>query len=213
MLVEDNREYRNVLEITLRRAKGIDLVGSSGTAERALDLLKDQQEQHKVDVLLLDLQLPGISGLDAIPHFRQLIPDLKIIVLTQSDKEADVLTAIKRGANGYLLKSTSVDEISENIEFVVNGGASIAPMVAHYVLKMIQQPSPHAATPDEITSLTEREIEVLKLIGEGYVKKEIAKSLDLSYFTVAAHIRNIYEKLGVLNAPAAIAEAYKSGVL
>ncbi|MFC5050761.1 response regulator [Rubritalea spongiae] len=209
ILIEDNESYRNVIKRALNRASVMKLLCQFGTAEIALRTLRDDPPSPTVDVVLLDLNLPGMSGLEALPYFRQSLPDAKVIILTQSDKEADVLGSIALGASGYLLKSASNKEIKEAIHTVMGGGASLDPKVAQFILKTLE----HKPLKKEETSfLTDKELQVLTLISEGLEQKEIAAELSVSRNTVAFHIKHIYEKLDVQNAPSAVAQAFKKGI-
>ncbi|WPJ96304.1 response regulator transcription factor [Coraliomargarita algicola] len=208
MLVEDNREYRDVIDLALSRDDDLELMSEFVTAEIALR--KVQGNAPKLpDVLLLDLRLPGMSGLDALPHFNQAMPNAKVIILTQSDDQADVLQAISLGASGYLLKSSTLTEIKDGIRLVANGGASLEPSVAKFVLQTLQNKLP---TDQLDAALSEREQQVLELISEGLLKKEICGQLGIGYATVDTHVRHIYEKLNVKNAPAAVSKAFRLGL-
>jgi DNA-binding NarL/FixJ family response regulator len=210
MLVEDHPGYREVIERALKRVSHIDLISQYGTAEIALRNLQVAHERDTPDLVLLDLNLPGMSGLEAIGWFKTYLPRIEIIILTQSDNEADVMAAISRGAAGYLLKSATVNQIKEAIHTVAQGGASLDPNVARYILDKMKR----ASVPEQDhKSLSDRELEVLTLLSEGLVKKEIADRLQISVTTVAYHVRHIYEKLNVVNAPAAVARAFRSGIL
>jgi len=209
MLVEDHPEYRDVVELALEKERDIDLATQYGTAERALRSLGDCAASERPDIILLDLHLPGMSGLNAIPSFRDAAPDAKILVLTQSKKEADVLRAISVGASGYLLKSSTVLQIKEAIRNVMTGGASLDAGVAKYILRTFQSEHP-TVQPEK--SLSERELEILTLLADGLVKKQIAKQLQISYSTVDFHVRNIYDKLDVTNAPAAVNRAHRLNI-
>ena len=209
MLVEDNPEFRKVLRLALSREAAIELSSEFGTAEIALRSLRDGSVPGCPDVILLDLRLPGMGGLDALPHFTSTAPDAKVIVLTQSDCEADVLRAIALGAAGYLLKSSTITQIKDGIRTVIDGGASLDPGVAKYLFKTLQARLP-TATAEGL--LSDRELEILVLLGEGLVKKEIADRLGITYPTVDSHVQHIYEKLQVHNAPAAINIAHRLGI-
>lgn len=212
MLVEDHAGYREVITMALKREKDIELTAQFGTAEIALRKLQEIPKQDLPDLILLDLNLPGMSGLKAQPWFSEYAPEAKIIVLTQSDRKSDVLTAISQGASGYLLKSATVQQIKDGIYAVMNGGASLDPGMAKHILDSMKE-NTGTQDADIAKIITDREREVLSLISEGLVKKEIADKLNISVSTVVDHVRHIYEKLDVQNAPSAISKAYKSGLL
>lgn len=209
MLVEDSREYREVIRLAMERDDGLELVGEYGTAEIALRSLRDRKLRLRPDVILLDLRLPGMGGLDALPYLTESLPDSRVIILTQSNQEPDVLRAIALGAAGYLLKSSTATQIKEAIRVVTAGGASLDPGVARFLLDSLQSRLPKGVVE---RVLSEREMEILTLLGEGLVKKEIGDRLGIGYPTVDTHVRHIYEKLNVHNAPAAINVAHRLGI-
>jgi len=209
MMVEDHPEYREIVELALGKEPDMELTSQFGTTERALRSLRDR-ESEEPDIILLDLHLPGVSGLEAIPQLSTEIPRSKIIILTQSNREEDVLKAIMLGASGYLLKSSTVKQLTEGIRTVMEGGASLDAKLAKFVLKTLKTKLP----PSEIEHLlSKRELEVLTMLAEGRVKKEIAEGLHISLTTVVSHVGHIYEKLNAPNAPAAIAKAFQLGIL
>lgn len=210
MLVEDNPEYREGMAIALEVVPDISLTTQFGTAEIALRSLQEMAGANVPDIVLLDLNLPGLSGIEALPWFATYSPETPVIILTQSNREADVLAAITAGAAGYLLKSSTRDQLIEAIRLVKKGGSPIDPHIARYILQTLRE-RPRKANDER--ALSEREIEVLSLLGEGLVKKEIAGELGISSHTVDNHMRHIYEKLQVPNAPAAITKAFKAGIL
>ncbi|MGB1130247.1 MAG: response regulator [Haloferula sp.] len=210
ILVEDNPEYRRVIKRALDLAPDMDLIAKFGTAEQAIRELESSIPLREADVLLLDLNLPKASGLEALPWFKKAAPNLKVIILTQSDQAVDILTAIQQGVSGYLLKSSTISQIRDGIQAVMDGGASLDSSVANLIMNTLQQ---NLAPQDAQPILSEREQDVLQLLGEGFVKKEIADKLSISSHTVATHVRHIYEKLDVVNAPSAISMAYKKGLM
>lgn len=220
LIIEDSPSFRQALEITFQKEPDFGLSGAHSTAEVALRKLQGEKTISQPHVILLDLNLPGMSGLDAMNWIREYSPESKIIVLTQSEKEEDVLRAISQGAAGYLLKESSLEEIIDGIRTVLAGGTLLDSTIARFLSGALQQfsSSPHRGTVSETTgdllkTLSSREMEILSLLGEGLLKKEIADRLGIGFSTVATHIRNIYGKLQVENAPAAISKAYQKGLL
>lgn len=207
MLVEDNPRYRESIALALEESPDIQLIGEFGTAEIALRRLKAGASP---DLILLDLRLPGMDGLAAIPLFLAVAPAVKIMILTQSNSEADVLRAISLGASGYLLKSSTVDRTLEGIRTVMDGGASLDASIASFILNALQTRLPKE---DVDGLLTARQQEVLMLLSEGLLKKEIADRLSISYATVDEHVDHIYRRLGVRNAPSAVNKAHLLGLL
>ncbi len=211
MMVEDHAGYRQALELSLSRCENIELRSKYGTAEFALREIQYMAPLDVPDILLLDLNLPGMNGLESISWFRKYAPKLKIIVLSQSNAEEDILKAIRLGAAGYLLKSARFREIADGIQTVIDGGASLDPKIASFIMDRIKALQPDSK-PNPKT-LTDREIEALSLLSEGLSKKEIANRMNITTATVAYHVRNIFDKLDAFNAPAAVAKGFLSGIL
>lgn len=210
MLVEDNPQYREVIELALSDETDMELVAQFGAAEVALHSLRQPSISESIDIILLDIRLPGMNGVEAVSLIKQCAPKAKILMLTQSQMEVDVIKAIQAGAAGYLLKSSSIEEITDGIQSVLNGGAPLDRGVAKYLVKALNAKKPKPAFD---IKLTPRELDILELLSLGLVKKEIADKLDISAHTVAEYVKNIYGKLGVQNAPAAVTKAFKSGLL
>ena len=209
MLVEDHIGYRQTIAIALEQNENMELGSQFGTAEIALRNLQNAAPEDQPDVVLLDLNLPGMSGIEALPWIKQYAPDSEVIILTQSDNAADVTRGITEGAAGYLLKSATFKEITEGIQTVMEGGATLDPEVARFIINSLRG-KPKLTQPDK--ALSERELEVLELIGQGMAKKEIASHLKISITTVAYHVQHIYEKLKVPNAAAAVDRAHRLGL-
>ncbi len=211
MMVEDHAGYRQALERSLGRSESITLHSQYGTAEFALRDIQYADPANIPEILLLDLNLPGMKGLESIPWFKDYAPNMKIIVLSQSNAEEDILNAISLGASGYLLKSARFREIANGIQTVIDGGASLDPKIANFIMCKIKMLPPD--TEPRSNTLSARELETLSLLGEGFSKKEIADRMKISTATVAYHVRNIYNKLDAINAPAAVAKGFMTGIL
>jgi DNA-binding NarL/FixJ family response regulator len=210
MLVEDHAGYREVITRALKREATIELISQFSTAEFALRTLEHSKGDDLPDIVLLDLNLPKMSGLEAIPWIKDYSPDSKILIITQSDMEADVLKAIQSGASGYLLKSSTAKQVVEGIQMVMNGGAPLDAGVARFILDTLKSKLPKDKPKADLSN---RELEVLTLLAEGLARKEIAERLGISTYTIIYHIKHIFQKLEAINTPAAVSNAYKSGIL
>jgi len=146
MLVEDNPRYREVVTLALKEVSDLELISQFGTAEIALRSLQGRADTELPDLILLDLRLPGMDGLEALPQFLAAAPQARIMILTQSDEEADVLRAISAGASGYLLKSSTVSQITEGIRTVIAGGASLDAKVARFLVDTLRSKLPKEET-------------------------------------------------------------------
>ena len=161
------------------------------------------------DVILLDIGLKGESGVEGAAAIKSVHPRVHIIMFTVYEENEKIFNALRNGASGYLLKTSSADEILSAIEEVLNGGGPMSPVIAGKVLKMFQG-LPHA---NEKYNLSEREREVLNALVQGMTKKEISETMFISYHTVDSHIRNIYDKLHVNSKSAAVAKAVKERLI
>jgi DNA-binding NarL/FixJ family response regulator len=157
------------------------------------------------DVILVDVELPGMNGIEAVQRIKAISPITRIIMLTVFDDHDKIFKAVCAGASGYLLKTSPVEKIVESIRDVYSGGAPMTPRVAHSVLEMFSR----LMVPHQDYGLTAREQKILELMTEGLLKKEIADQLTLSYHTVDTHLRNIYAKLHVNTRSGAVAKALK----
>jgi len=199
-IIEDHRDFRQSLSFLLLSAGDFLVSWSFESAELALKNSSD------VDVILLDINLPAMSGIDAIVPLKVKHPESRIIMLTILEDDLNVLNAIKQGADGYLLKKTNPLKIMEAIRQVNEGGAPLTPSVARQVLGIFKTQSSQAG-PDY--HLTTREKEILDMIVGGAGTASIAQSLFISEETVRNHIRHIYEKLQVHTKAQAVAKAIK----
>ena len=209
LLVEDSASYARVIQRALGGDPKIGKVIQVGTAEMALRNL-DNPAEELPDLILLDLSLPGMDGIEAIPHFQRTSKESKIIVLTQSDREEDVLKAVSSGATGYLMKSSTSRQILEAVHSVMAGKAALDSEVSKYVLDALQKQPPKIELEQ---NLSKREMDTLILMAEGLSRKEIADRMGIGITTVVTNINRIYTKLEVNNAPAAVSKAYRSNLL
>lgn len=208
MVIEDNRIFRHAIAEALNENEAFSCIAEAVSSDEAFHLLEAGDLQP--DIMLLDLEMPGTHGLDALPRLREKLPASRVIILTQSDREVHILKAITRGASGYLLKTAPLQEIFDSIREVFNGGASLDPKLAHITLQLIRNTQPEV--PDEDDSLlTARELEVLELLSKGFVKKEIAAQFNLSPHAIDHRMRRIYQKLQVQNVAAAVTIAVRKG--
>lgn len=207
-LVEDNDAYRRGLSRALKSVDGLVCGRQFSSAESLFTALR---EKHLPDLILLDVQLPGIDGISAIAEIRLQSPDLKTLILTAFDDDEKIFRAVCAGASGYILKSSDRATIAAAVNEAVEGGAPMTPSVARKVLDHFATTKPAAER--ETYSLTEREKEILRLMAEGFIKKEIAVQLEISAHTVNTHIRNIYEKLHVNTNTGAVAKALREDLI
>jgi len=201
-LVEDNHTFRNVVARVLGQVAGLECSQQFSNAEDALAAL---HAGGVPDVMLLDVELPGQSGLEAVRKIKAICPSTRVVMLTVFEDHEKVFKAICAGASGYLLKTAPVERIVESIHEALAGGAPLTPRVAKSVLEMFSQ----LVKPKHDYGLTAREQKILELMTQGLIKKEIADKLEISYHTVDAHLRNIYTKLHVHNSTGAVAKAIK----
>ncbi len=205
-IVEDDELYRESVVALIRQTGGMTCLGAFTSCEEALEAL---EEQPVPDVVLMDLNLPGMSGIEGIAHIKALVPTTDLIVLTIHKDSDRIFEAIRTGATGYLLKTASTDQIIGAIEEVRRGGAPINAQIARRVLNLFAE----LAGPRQQYGLTRREKEILGLMLEGLVKKEIAERLFLSYYTIDTHVKNIYAKLHVHSRTEALAKARRERLI
>jgi len=177
-----------------------------GSCEEALEAATGLEEPQAI---VLDIGLPGLSGLEGIRAFKERLPDTEIVMFTVHDDRARIREAISAGASGYLLKSESPDRIASAVEEVLRGGSPMTPEIARLVLERFSRLEPAESE----TELSQREREVLRFLGDGRAKKEIATELDLSLHTVDSYVRRIYRKLHVNTLGGAVAKALREGLV
>jgi DNA-binding NarL/FixJ family response regulator len=205
-LIEDDVVFRDTVQRLLNESEGVRCDWSFGSCEEALDVL---EKGLAPDVVLIDIGLPGMSGIEGIPRIRAISPTSVLIVLTVHEDDEKVFEAICAGASGYLLKPSSPKDIVSAVLVARDGGAPINPHIAGRVLDMFSR----LAVPKADYGLTEREHEVLEFLVEGYTKQRIANEIFLSPHTVDVYIRNIYAKLHVHSRSGAIAKALRERLI
>ncbi|MBK9097154.1 MAG: response regulator transcription factor [bacterium] len=207
IIIEDNELLRDSLKEAISKSGQISCKHSFGSGEAALDFIG--KEELVPDIILLDIGLPGMNGIEVIPELRKLSPSSKIIIITIHDDDENVFNAICAGASGYLLKDLSSEKIVASISEVMNGGAPMNSHIAKKVLNMFRDQNVKSDGYD----LSDREKEILSLLVEGLSKKQIAEKIFLSHHTVDSHLRNIYAKLEVHSRSSAISKAIKEKLL
>ena len=208
-LVEDNEVFRRNVQRVINGLDGMVCDGSFDSAESAFAALHSNPAP---DVMLLDVQLPGIDGIAALSKFKEIIPDTRVIILTVFDDAAKIFRAVCAGASGYVLKASGTDKIGESIRQVMRGGAPMTPEVAKKVLDAFAHSDLMPGTEGDY-GLTAREQEILRLLAEGLLKKEIADALSISVNTVSTHLRRVYDKLHVNTNTGAVAKALREGII
>ena len=206
MIVDDHNLVREGLKAVFDQGDEIDVVGEAGSGEEAIEMVN----KVKPDVILMDISMPGMNGIQATKLIRDAHPDAKIVILTMLDQEGYVYEAIKAGATGYMLKSTSSDELVNAIQTVNEGKALLHPDATAQLLKEFVTLAQNKA---KDYGLSNREMEVLQLLSEGNTNKEIAKALWISEQTVKTHVAHIFDKLGTSDRTETVAQALRSGLV
>ncbi|HCQ38800.1 MAG TPA: DNA-binding response regulator [Verrucomicrobiales bacterium] len=208
-LVEDNEVFRRNVQRVINNLEGMTCDGSFDSAEATFKAL---QKNAAPDVILLDVQLPGVDGIAALAEFREAIPNTRVIILTVFDDADKIFRAVCAGASGYVLKASGTDKIGESIRQVMGGGAPMTPEVAKKVLDAFANSDLLPGEKGDY-GLTAREQEILRLLAEGLLKKEIADALSISVNTVSTHLRRVYDKLHVNTNTGAVAKALREGII
>ena len=207
-LIDDNDAYTMVVSEALNMAGTVRCCGTWTRCEPALEALDHGTPPPQV--LLLDIGLPGMGGLSAIELFKQKSPSMQVIMLTVFDMDDKVVTALRKGASGYLLKSSGMSDIVRAVESSVQGGLPLDPMVTRNLLQAVQPPRKRSA---KDYGLTDRELQILRFLVEGYSFQDIANRMFISISTVNWHVQNINEKLNVHSRSLAVTKALKEGLI
>jgi len=208
VIVEDAREFREAVALLLNSTHGFQCSGAYDSSEAALRALRTEPP----DVLLLDVQLPGMPGSQAARLFHERFPSLPILMFTVFENEDVVFESLCNGAIGYLLKNTHPTRFLEAVRDAMDGGAPMSPAVARKVVQTFREGQLAARRPPE-HSLTSQEVRLLALLGDGHSYATAAADMELSINTVRNYIRSIYDKLHVHSKSAAVSKALKNGIL
>ncbi|MFQ5861356.1 MAG: response regulator [Dehalococcoidia bacterium] len=208
LLVDDHAVFRRGIAEVIAEEERLEMVGEASNGREAIE----RAQQLAPDVVLMDLSMPQVSGLEATQAIKTLMPQTHILVLTASEKESDLFSAIKSGAEGYILKNAEPEEMVQAILQVARGGVIVSPTMASALLAEFTS-TVEVAAAQEASALSPREGEVLQFIAQGAPNKEIADKLFISENTVKTHLRNILEKLHLANRSQAAAYAVRAGLV
>jgi DNA-binding NarL/FixJ family response regulator len=188
-IIEDQRDMRESLVECLGKAPGLRCVGAHATGEAGLrDIPKENP-----DVVLMDINLPGINGIQCVARLKKRLPDIQVLMLTTYDEGDLIFDSLRAGANGYILKNMPQEEIVQAVQQVHAGGAPMSLQIARKVINHFHEAKPS----QELEQLSVRELEILRLLAKGHLYKEIAEHLAISMSTVRTHVSAVYEKLHV----------------
>jgi len=191
LVVDDQELFRRGLTMLLAVEDGIEVVGEASDGHEGMQLAVSTAP----DVVLLDVRMPQQSGIEACLAIKEAVPTAKIIMLTASDEEADLYEAVKSGASGYLLKDSSIEEVAQGIRVVADGQSLISPSMAAKLIDEFKTMSRPERSTGPALKLTDRELEVLRLVAKGLSNRDVAQRLAISENTVKNHVRNMLEKL------------------
>jgi DNA-binding NarL/FixJ family response regulator len=206
LVADDHSLFRDGIT-SLLEAAGFEVVGQAGDGQAAVEAAL----RLRPDLVLLDIAMPYLSGLEALRLIKRELPETQVVMLTVSDDDADLLEAVESGALGYLLKDLSADQFFEMLDGLQRGEAAMTRQTTTRLMKRLADLPYQQAEPVE--SLTQREIELLGLVAEGMSNKAIAQTLSISENTVKYHVRNILQKLGVRTRTEAVTQAIRAGLL
>lgn len=218
-IADDKLSYRNILKEKIQRTPELEIVMVSENGVDFLEQMAELPVDRLPSVVLMDLEMPQMDGVDAVAAGSYLYPDVKFVMLTTFDDEEKIFKAIKAGASGYLLKDESSENITDTIlQMHENGTGPVSPGIAYKILQLVQNNTMSFERTVELKEktlfrLTDREMEILKLLVQGLLYKEIGDRLSISPNTAKKHVMNIYSKLHVNNKIQALDIAYKKGLL
>lgn len=209
LLVEDHHVVRKGISYLLSLEEDIDIVGEAEDGNNAIKMVKDLCP----DVVIMDITMPNLNGIDAVKQIKKSIPETKVIILTMHTREQYIRQALREGASGYLLKESTQEELVNAIRTVHKGGMALSPSISRFVLnEYVRQADPKKEI-DSLELLTDRERQVLRLIAEGKTNKEAAKCLSISKSTVNIHRTNIMQKLNIHDTVGLVRYSVEKGII
>lgn len=215
--VEDDRRYRSSLEALFDLTPDFEVAASFASATEALASLGSEGRRSTLpewDVVLMDLEMPGLDGIEATRRLRALLPATRIVALTVFEEPRIVIAAICAGADGYVLKRTPPDELLDHVRSVMKGGSPLTPIIARTLLELVRRFGPEPGETDApAIDLTHREQDVLQCLVRGMPYKTVGTTLGISLDTVRSHVRNVYRKLQVHGVAEAVSRAIRSGLV
>jgi two-component system NarL family response regulator len=209
VIVDDAELFREALRAAFSQ-EGFEVKAVAGDAMRGIDITRE----HQPDLVMLDLLMPGMSGLEVVGTIIKASPRTKVVLLTSSESAEDLLEAVKAGASGYLTKDTPLPRLVDAMHEVIDGGAAVSPAMGGKLFTALRALLRHSGTLSaRVPELTGRELEILGLVGSGKTSREIAEELFISENTVRNHVRNVLDKLGLRSRFEAVTWAQREGLI
>ncbi len=206
VLADDHTVVREGIRRFLEEDEAVDVVAEAADGVEAIDLV----EVHRPDVAVLDIRMPKVSGVEATRRIKERFPETRVLILTAYDDDPYVFALLEAGADGYVLKTASADELVNAVHTVHRGESALSAEIASKVVRQVASHRPEGAA-DQVEPLTPREIEVLRLVAQGMTNRAAGRELGISHRTVQGHLASIYDKLDVNSRTEAVTEALKRG--
>jgi DNA-binding NarL/FixJ family response regulator len=206
LLADDHAVVRKGIRQFLEEAGDIEVIAEADDGAEALRLV----EEHRPDLAVLDIRMPEVTGVEATRLIKKHFPDVRVLILTSYDDDPYVFALLQAGADGYVLKTASSDELVRAVRTVHQGESALSPEIASKVVRQAMTGRPEGAA-EQVETLTERELDVLRLAAQGLTNRAIGHKLGISHRTVQGHLQSIYGKLGVNSRTEAVTEALRRG--